>query len=68
MNNKKPIKILIQKFLKIDVIDPESLKSVDYYVMEYDKLIEKYQNKQLVLVFTNVDEVYLKPYKKTIHT
>lgn len=30
--------------------------------------IEKYENKQLVLVFTDVDEVYLKPYKKFIHT
>lgn len=29
--------------------------------------IETYANKTRVLVFTNADDVYLKPYKKTIH-
>jgi hypothetical protein len=30
--------------------------------------IETYQNKTVVLVFTNVSDNYLKPYKKTMHT
>ncbi len=30
--------------------------------------IETYQNKTVVLVFTDVKDVYLKPYKKTMHT
>lgn len=30
--------------------------------------IETYQNKSVVLVFTNVSDIYLKPYKKTMHT
>lgn len=30
--------------------------------------IEKYANKTRVLVFTNVNEDYLKPYKRTMHT
>lgn len=29
--------------------------------------IEKYENKQIILVFSNADTVYLKPYKKNIH-
>lgn len=33
---------------------------------EIQTRIETYQNKTRVLVFTNVDENYLKPYKKTI--
>jgi hypothetical protein len=30
--------------------------------------IETYANKQVVLVFTNVNDAYLKPYKKTVHS
>jgi hypothetical protein len=30
--------------------------------------IETYQNKTVVLVFTNVSDIYLNPYKKTMHT
>lgn len=30
--------------------------------------IEKYANKTRVLVFTNVNDDYLKPYKRTMHT
>ena len=30
--------------------------------------IETYQNKTVVLVFTNVSDNYLKPYEKTMHT
>lgn len=30
--------------------------------------IEKYTNKQRILVFTNAEDVYLKPFSKTIHT
>lgn len=29
--------------------------------------IEKYENKQVVLVFANIDSVCLKPYKKVFH-
>ncbi len=30
--------------------------------------IETYANKQVIFVFANIDDKFLKPYKKTIHT
>ncbi len=35
---------------------------------EIQTRIETYQNKTVVLVFTDVSDNYLKPYKKTMHT
>jgi len=50
------------------LIDGKEVTHVSELKGDIQTRIETYQNKTVVLVFTNVSDNYLKPYKKTMHT
>jgi hypothetical protein len=50
------------------LIDGKEITQVSELKGDIQTRIETYQNKTVVLVFTDVSDNYLKPYKKTMHT
>ena len=50
------------------LIDGKEVTHVSKLKGDIQTRIETYQNKTVVLVFTDVSDNYLKPYKKTMHT
>ncbi len=50
------------------LIDSKEVTHVSKLKGDIQTRIETYQNKTVVLVFTDVSDNYLKPYKKTMHT
>lgn len=50
------------------LIDGKEVTQVSKLKGDIQTRIETYQNKTVVLVFTDVSDNYLKPYKKTMHT